>query len=219
MPKGGARVNSGPPPDPNALRRDRPSDKAGWTILPANGYQGPLPKWPLIPDVVLTTKRDSALKLAERLADELAEEKNGRRRAAKRKELDGVNEHLALLDKQLEVQQELEDLLWSQLWRLPQACVWVQQGWLRDVAQYARHKVRAELGSLDDAKEARQWSDRLGLNPAAMLRNRWKVAAADDAPKTDEQPTGSPATTAAKPRRPSARDRMRVVRSDDENES
>jgi hypothetical protein len=52
-----------------------------------------------------------------------------------------------------------------------------------------------------------------------MLRNRWKVAAADDAPKADEQPAGTPATPAVLPRRPSARDRMKVVRNDDENES
>lgn len=46
--KGGARANSGPPPDPTALRRDRPSDSAGWTTLPAAGRDGVLPEWPLI---------------------------------------------------------------------------------------------------------------------------------------------------------------------------
>jgi hypothetical protein len=48
MPKGGARVVSGPPPDPNALRRDRPSDKSGWTTLPAEGRADPAPEWPLL---------------------------------------------------------------------------------------------------------------------------------------------------------------------------
>lgn len=47
MPKGGARAVSGPPPDPNALRRNRPQDKAGWTTLPAEGRQGGPPVWPL----------------------------------------------------------------------------------------------------------------------------------------------------------------------------
>lgn len=46
MPKGGARVVSGPPPDPNALRRDRADDKA-WTTLPAEGRKGKPPAWPL----------------------------------------------------------------------------------------------------------------------------------------------------------------------------
>ncbi|MEV1006118.1 hypothetical protein [Streptomyces sp. NPDC049881] len=47
MPRGGARTRSGPPPDPNALRRERPADQAGWTTLPAEGRSGPAPDWPL----------------------------------------------------------------------------------------------------------------------------------------------------------------------------
>ena len=51
MPKGGARVNSGPPPDPNALRRDRPTDTrgdaTGWLRLSAEGRAGDPPEWPL----------------------------------------------------------------------------------------------------------------------------------------------------------------------------
>jgi hypothetical protein len=47
MPSGGARPNSGPPPDPQALRRDRPSDAATWIHLPAAGRQGDPPAFPL----------------------------------------------------------------------------------------------------------------------------------------------------------------------------
>jgi hypothetical protein len=47
MARGGARARSGPAPDPNALRRERPQDKAGWTVLPAGGRAGPAPVWPL----------------------------------------------------------------------------------------------------------------------------------------------------------------------------
>jgi hypothetical protein len=43
---GGARVGSGRPPDPNALRRDR-KDDASWTRLPAEGREGDVPEWPL----------------------------------------------------------------------------------------------------------------------------------------------------------------------------
>lgn len=42
----GGHARSGPPPDPNALRRDRKSDQAGWTTLPTEGRTGPTPKWP-----------------------------------------------------------------------------------------------------------------------------------------------------------------------------
>lgn len=48
MPRGGARVVSGPPPDPNALRRDRPGDAATWTTLPTEGRLGEPPEWPLL---------------------------------------------------------------------------------------------------------------------------------------------------------------------------
>lgn len=47
MPSGGARARSGPAPDPNALRRNRPQDAAQWVVLPAEGYDGPMPPWPL----------------------------------------------------------------------------------------------------------------------------------------------------------------------------
>lgn len=46
MTSGGARSRSGPPPDPNALRRDRASDAAGWLSLPAAGRTTPAPAWP-----------------------------------------------------------------------------------------------------------------------------------------------------------------------------
>ena len=46
MSSGGARTRSGPPPDPNALRRDRKTD-GEWTALPAEGRKGDPPVWPL----------------------------------------------------------------------------------------------------------------------------------------------------------------------------
>jgi hypothetical protein len=47
MVQGGARPRSGPTPDPNALRRDRKSDLAGWTVLPSVDRSEPAPDWPL----------------------------------------------------------------------------------------------------------------------------------------------------------------------------
>lgn len=125
MPRGGARVNSGPPPDPEALRRDRPSDKDGWTELPSEGRQGPAPKWPL------------------------------------------CNLEDGLTDR--------ESALWTEIWGTPQAVAWERLGWRHEIAIYVRLMVLAEGGQLSAAAELRQWSDRLGLNPAAMLRNRWRI--------------------------------------------
>ena len=47
MTRGGARSRSGPPPDPNALRRARKNDPA-WTKIPAAGREKPAPEWPLV---------------------------------------------------------------------------------------------------------------------------------------------------------------------------
>ncbi len=49
MGSGGARLRSGPAPDPNALRRER--DAKDWIKLPAEGRTGDCPAWPLeLPD-------------------------------------------------------------------------------------------------------------------------------------------------------------------------
>lgn len=47
MTSGGARVRPGPPPQRDALRRDRPSDQAEWVTLPLDGRAGDPPAWPL----------------------------------------------------------------------------------------------------------------------------------------------------------------------------
>lgn len=44
---GGARVGSGPPPDPDSYRQARPSAAGEWTSLPPSGRQGGTPFWPL----------------------------------------------------------------------------------------------------------------------------------------------------------------------------
>lgn len=54
MASGGARARSGPPPDPDALRRER--DSGEWTILP-DRREGEPPEWPL----PTSTKREREL--------------------------------------------------------------------------------------------------------------------------------------------------------------
>ena len=82
---------------------------------------------------------------------------------------------------------ELE--VWSDIWATPQAVAWERNGWTHDVALYVRYFVLGEFGNLDAAKEARMWSDRLGLNPAAMLKNRWRVTSDEVAEKRTEKTT------------------------------
>lgn len=170
----------GPPPKPDDQRRRRNATVA-MTKLPAEGRKGPAPKWPLIPDVVMSARRDLAAAKVEELEYELGEGKPVERK------LEGAKERLAILERQLAAQKGLEASLWRDLWKLPQAVQWQRLGWTRDVAQYVRHKVLAELGELDAAKEARQWSDRLGLSPMAMLRLRWEVVADEVGQKRQEK--------------------------------
>jgi hypothetical protein len=53
MPSGGARVRSGPPPDPNSLKSARLG--LTFTALPAEGYDGEAPEFPL-PDVTFNER-------------------------------------------------------------------------------------------------------------------------------------------------------------------
>ena len=86
-------------------------------------------------------------------------------------------------------ERELE--VWSAIWATPQAVAWSRLGWTHDVALYVRHLVLAEAGNSKAAGESRQWSDRLGLNPAAMLRNRWKVAADETQARREQRASGA----------------------------
>ncbi|MFT4225317.1 hypothetical protein [Micropruina sp.] len=146
-------------------------------VLPAGGWDGPIPEWPLIEDLGLTTDRETRLsKIAdlEFLAedDELAPAK----RARLDQKIAAERRAVALIEEKIGRQKDLEVSLWEKLWRSPQAAAWQQLGWTRDVATYARLSVLAEMGDLKLLQEARMWSDRLGLTPKAMRALLWVVS-------------------------------------------
>ncbi|MFE6223319.1 hypothetical protein [Streptomyces sp. NPDC057854] len=155
MPRGG-HAASGPAPDPNALRRNRKSDAAGWRTLPAEGRQGSAPSWPL------TEPTD--------------------------REYD----------------------LWADLWETPQAVAWEELGQALEVALFVRTLAEAERpdARVDIKKMIRGYLDSLGLSVAGMLRHRWRVAPGAEASE------GATAPEAPVRRRPSARDRFKVVLGD-----
>lgn len=165
----------GPPPKhPSQRRRQNPT--VALTQLPAEGRQGAAPEWPLIPDIILTAQ----LELAEAKLEQLQAEKQdleaeGRATGVVEKRIDRALLAATVAERQLDAQRGLEAKLWQDLWALPMAVQWEALGWTRDVAQYVRHKVLGELGELEHAKEARLWSDHLGLNPLSLLRLRWEV--------------------------------------------
>lgn len=195
----------GPAPKPANQRRRRNASIA-MTKLPAEGRKGRPPKWPLMDDVVLTARRDLALRKADELELALLEPNlKGRAKAAAEKKADAAREAALILTKQLEAQQRIEGELWKQLWSTPQAVMWQRLSWTREVAQYVRWKSRAEAGDLDAAKEARQLADRLGLTPLSLLRLRWEIAS-DEVADTRQ--------ARARQEKQTTRRRLRVVDTD-----
>ncbi|MGW3936453.1 hypothetical protein [Streptomyces phaeochromogenes] len=93
--------------------------------------------------------------------------------------------------------------LWHDLWVKPQAVAWEDMGQELEVALFVRTLAEAERADarVDVKKMVRGYLDSLGMSVAGMNRNRWKIA-----PAVEE-----PAETAEPVRRPSARDRLKVV--------
>jgi hypothetical protein len=113
-------AGSGPTPNPNS-RRQSGNQAHTWLDLPAGGYGGDIPEWPLV------TATD----------DELS--------------------------------------MWHRYWRKPQAAAWARMCLVDEVALYVRAFLKGAEGDVKAMTEARQCGDRLGLNPTAMLKNRWRV--------------------------------------------
>lgn len=93
--------------------------------------------------------------------------------------------------------------LWDDLWAKPQAVAWEAMDQGLEVALFVRTLAEAERvdARVDVKKMIRSYLDSLGLSVAGMNRNRWKIV-----PAVEE-----PAAAAPTARRPSARDRLRVV--------
>jgi hypothetical protein len=171
----------GPPPKPNARRRNA---TMATTSLPAEGRKGTPPLWPLPADIVQTERRNAAQRAADDIELQLADpDITGRKRGALKRKLDASRMDANVLTAQLDSQARQEAELWVELWATPQAVAWERMAWTREVAQYVRWKIAAEQGNLDASKEARQLADRLGLTPLALLRLRWEIVAdeVDDA--------------------------------------
>jgi hypothetical protein len=146
--KGGARVNSGPPPDPNAIRRGRQGDADTWTYLPTDGFTGAIPDWPLLDDVTLTARRDMLLEKAGALADQLADEDDAKARGRIQGQLDSANQRIRVLDQQIDAQRDLEQAMWGDLWKPDQYVVdfptlWVVPEWIEAAL---RHPGRLQQG-------------------------------------------------------------------------
>jgi hypothetical protein len=170
-------AGNGPAPKPDAQRRRRNATVA-MTKLPAEGRPGPAPAWPLgklsaVEKDQVTAK--AKMRQARRILDDPERSLSDRSSAQGR--YDDAETALSVANVESRRLAAAERALWRRLWRLPQAVAWEREKYDREVAQYVRWKTLAEAGDLHASKEARMLADRLGLNPAALLRLRWEVVA------------------------------------------
>ena len=196
-------AGSGPAP---SLNPKRSNPRVGVQVLPAQ-CKKPIPRWPLIEDLRLSvekTQRVAAIADLEFIAED--EDLTPARRARLDQKIAAERGRLAVVEEKLSRQKGLELGVWRKLWRSPQAEAWHNLGWIRDVATYARLSVLAEMGDLEALKEARMWSDRLGLTPKAMRALLWVVAADEVKEKRQEREDGDESTPTAPRRRLSAVD-------------
>ena len=153
MPRGGARNRSGPPKDETSGR----SDRAGYslTALPAQGYDGPVPGFPLPKRVVWY----------EYYVGE------GKNREKVRERDEGATE--SVWGRELE--------LWAWLWTTPQACAWSMpsESWrLHTIAMYVRTFVVCEgsEATAADKGSLHRFADQIGMTTAGLAEMGWKVA-------------------------------------------
>lgn len=185
-----------------SARTRRNNPKKDFTTLPAKGRRGKTPPWPLDPDLRLASELEFAQDTVASLQAELDAETDGRKAARLRRQLQAAELRVVMARNQAEQSAAAESSLWAEMWRTPQAFMWEQAHAHRDVAQYVRFKIRAEQGDYRAATEARQWSDRLGLNPLALLRLKVEIEKAAEAEeKTTKRTAGQapPPAPAGKP--------------------
>lgn len=149
MARGGARNRSGPGPVEGSAR----SDARGYSLqaLPAEGYSGEAPTWPLPPRQVWLTYRVDKETVRER-------DRGGEDAVAAR-----------------------ETELWEWAWRTPQACAWAMpsEAWrAQTVARWVRQAVLCESHEAKAADHAQlhRYADQVGLTTAGLREMGWKVA-------------------------------------------
>lgn len=98
--------------------------------------------------------------------------------------------------------------VWQQAWRTPQAAAWSMQAWRhRTVALWVRWSVRMEDPEAGAAlgNVVVRLADQIGLTPAGLKENGWKIATDQVAAKrADKQAEAAPFA-------PSARERLKAV--------
>ena len=173
MARGGARNRSGPAPSEDSGRSDRRGYKL--TALPAQGYDGPVPGFPLM------------------------------RRAVYRWEYEDKRRYQVLDEDATEAVADREAELWEWAWRTPQACAWSMpsESWrIHTIAMWVRTFVICEgsEGTAADKSSLHRFADQIGLTTAGLAEMGWKVAADELSDKRNEDKPAEPASQSSRAR-------------------
>lgn len=149
MASGGSRNRSGPKKQEGSGR----SDAAGYslTALPAEGYSGPVPRFPL------------------------------RRRTVMRWEFEDKRRYQVVDDDETEAVADRERELWEWAWSTPQACAWSMpsESWrINTIALWVRTFVICEgsEATAADKGSLHRFADQIGMTTAGLAEMGWKVA-------------------------------------------
>lgn len=160
MVSGGPRAHSGPAPDPNSGRSA--SRRLDFQALPAEGYEGPIPDFPLDPIVLFSEHFEDGGKVRE--AD-----------------------HDASIDFH-----SREGVVWTEAWRSPQGAAWATESWRWPiVAEYCRLKVTVELDPGSNASlvgQLHRYREQIGLTPAGLRLNGWQIARDEVGARREKSP-------------------------------
>lgn len=175
MGKGGARNRSGPGFDPGSLT----SAEKGIVLsaLDPAGFTGTPPDFPLQPIILFLEYFEGSGR--DRVKVKMAD------------------------DDRTESFRDREADVWAEAWTSPQATAWAVESWRWPiVAEYCRLKTVVEFDPAATAalvSQLHRYRDQIGLTPAGMKENGWKIEA------------GASPDAAATPARPSSRDRLTVL--------
>lgn len=162
--RGGARNRSGPQPDPKSGRSDRKGLQ--FVALPAEGYTGEPPEYPLMPRRVMRWEYG---------------EKGARWQV--------VDEDASAFVADREAQ------LWEWAWGTPQAVAWARELWRwQAIAHWVRTSVICESDEAmaSDRGSLHRFADQIGMTPAGLKENGWQIAADEVAAARADKKTRAP---------------------------
>lgn len=173
MARGGARNRSGPQASESSGR----SDRRGYslTALPAGGYAGPVPEFPLPARAVYRWEYEDKRRFQVFDADATA--------AVKEREFE----------------------LWAWLWTTPQACAWSMpsEAWrLHTIGMYVRTFVVCEGSDATAADKGslHRFADQIGMTTAGLAEMGWKVAVDEVSAKANEKADPAPKAASSRDR-------------------